>query len=137
MGAVFLNTIKQIGIFMICAQAVMHFKRNESYEKYLKLLVSMMVMVQLLIPVFSIFRSGGIEDFEKKIAEYSRQMETDIEEIEFIEILAEEKLREMTLEEVEERIRQNEEAEAAKETAKQEAEGTVIRIEEVEVKTGD
>lgn len=137
MGAVFLNTIKQIGIFMICAQAVMHFKRNESYEKYLKLLVSMMVMVQLLIPVFSIFRSGGIEDFEKKIAEYSRQMETDIEEIEFIEILAEEKLREMTLEEVEERIRQNEEAEAAKETAKQEAEDTVIRIEEVEVKTGD
>lgn len=119
MGMLFLNTVKQIGIFMICAQAVMYFKRNESYEKYLKLLVSMMVMVQFLIPVFSIFKEGGTKEFEERIAAYERAMETDIEEIKFIEVLAEEKLREMTLEEVKERVSQE------------------IRIEEVEVKTSE
>ncbi len=141
MGILFLNTVKQVGIFIICAQAVMHFKRNESYEKYLKLLVSMMVMVQLLIPVFSMFKAGSADGFSDRIAAYSKQLETNIEEIEFIEILAEEKVKEMTLEEVEERIRRNQEEESGEENIREEEErkesSHVIRIEDVEVRTDE
>ena len=44
----FLQTITQIGSFMICAQLMIHFRPDGSYEKYLKFLVSMMVLAQLL-----------------------------------------------------------------------------------------
>lgn len=140
MGILFLNTVKQVGIFIICAQAVMHFKRNESYEKYLKLLVSMMVMVQLLIPVFSMFKAGSADGFSDRIAAYSKQLETNIEEIEFIEILAEEKIKEMTLEEVEERIKRSQEESSEEnmgEEDKSKEDSNVIRIEDVEVRTDE
>ncbi len=54
-----LGTIRQIGIFMICAQAVLHFKPSAKYEKYLKLLISVMVLVQLLVPLLRFFSSDG------------------------------------------------------------------------------
>lgn len=40
-----------MGIFIICAQAVIHFSPSKSYAKYLKLLLSMMVLVQLMQPI--------------------------------------------------------------------------------------
>ena len=33
------QAICRVGMFMICAQAIVHFRPNEAYEKYLKLLV--------------------------------------------------------------------------------------------------
>ena len=45
------QAICRVGIFMICAQAIVHFRPKEAYEKYLKLLVSAMVLVQLFLPL--------------------------------------------------------------------------------------
>lgn len=44
---------------MVCAQTVLHFKPHQKYDKYLKLLIGIMVMVQLMSPVFTFL--GGKE----------------------------------------------------------------------------
>ncbi len=75
----FFQTVKQIGIFMICSQAILHFKPSEKYEKYLKLLISVMVLAQILVPVVQFFTRGSSEFFYGRVesirAEISREME--------------------------------------------------------------
>ncbi len=56
-----LEKIGVMGIFIICAQAVIHFSPGNSYNKYLKLLLSIMVLVQLLQPVISVLFGGNME----------------------------------------------------------------------------
>lgn len=43
--------IQKIGIFMIAAQAVIHFAPGQKYEKYMKLLVGIMILLQFIVPV--------------------------------------------------------------------------------------
>ncbi|MBQ7360575.1 MAG: stage III sporulation protein AF [Lachnospiraceae bacterium] len=54
-----IGLLKQVGIFMVCAQTVLHFKPHQKYDKYFKLLIGIMVMVQLMSPVFTFL--GGEE----------------------------------------------------------------------------
>lgn len=56
-----LAKIGMLGIFIICAQAVVHFSPSQTYTKYLKLLLSIMVLVQLLQPLLTFF--VGNSDF--------------------------------------------------------------------------
>ena len=58
------RVIGQAGIFLICAQTVVHFRPKESYDKYLKLLLSVMLLLQLLQPVLSAL--GGDEDWNAR-----------------------------------------------------------------------
>ena len=53
-----------MGIFIICAQAVIHFSPSNAYAKYLKLLLSMMVLIQLLQPilVITVGKNAGFQD---------------------------------------------------------------------------
>ena len=53
------HVIGQVGIFLICAQTLIHFRPRESYEKYLKLLLSVMLLIQLLQPLLTVL--GGDE----------------------------------------------------------------------------
>lgn len=48
-----ITILKQIGIFMVCAKTILHFKPQQKYDKYLKLLVGIMVMVQLISPLIA------------------------------------------------------------------------------------
>lgn len=61
-----LARIGMLGIFIICAQAVVHFSPSQTYTKYLKLLLSIMVLVQLLQPVLSFLI--GNDDFMNNLA---------------------------------------------------------------------
>jgi len=45
--------LKQVGVFMVCAQTILHFKPQQKYDKYLKLLVGIMVLAQLTMPIIS------------------------------------------------------------------------------------
>lgn len=72
----FFQAICRMGIFMICAQAIVHFRPQEAYEKYLKLLVSVMVLVQLFLPVGSFLLGRGGQE----AAELLRQFGIDLEE---------------------------------------------------------
>ena len=96
----FFQAICRVGIFMICAQAIIHFRPNESYEKYLKLLMSIMVLIQLCVPVGSfLFGKGSLkaaelmERFEKEFAAGMQEAEKSARE-------ADRLLEQMTLEEV-------------------------------------
>lgn len=55
----FVNVICEIGIFMICTGAIINFRPKASYEKYLKMLVSAMVMVQLFVAIGGVFSPEG------------------------------------------------------------------------------
>lgn len=64
----FLEIIRNVGIFIIFAQAVVHFRPKASYEKYLKVLVSIIVLVMLMIPCFQAL--GNVESFFGSVKEY-------------------------------------------------------------------
>ncbi len=70
-----LNGIRQMGVFMICAQALIYFKPKGSYEKYLKLLVSAMILVQLLSPVAALLSGKEGQSLEERIGYYSNSFE--------------------------------------------------------------
>ena len=60
-----LQSIKTMSIFLVCAQTLIHFKPKGAYEKYIRLLVSVMLLVQLLEPIGSllgILRKGELQN---------------------------------------------------------------------------
>lgn len=67
----FVELIKKIGIFMIAAQAVIHFAPGQKYEKYIKLIVGVMVLLQFLMPVYRMLSNTSLEesDWNKLISD--------------------------------------------------------------------
>ena len=57
----FVELIKKIGIFMIAAQAVIHFAPAQKYEKYIRMIVGVMILLQFLIPVYQIITKTSWE----------------------------------------------------------------------------
>lgn len=74
MGTIVAN-IREIGIFMIAAQAVMHFAPGKQYEKYIKLIASVMVLLLFMNPFVS-----GAEDIEAEWEYGTKQMMQQLEE---------------------------------------------------------
>ena len=70
-----LRTICQMGIFMICAQAIVHFRPKASYEKYLKMLVSIMILIQLFMSVGEIFSSASGSQLAERAERFAESME--------------------------------------------------------------
>lgn len=98
------RTICRVGIFMICAQAVIHFRPRESYEKYLKLLVSVMVLIQLFLPVGSFLLGGSVEEVLAGLEEFRGALEQEMETAAREAEAADAMLEEMTLEEIRRRV---------------------------------
>lgn len=122
-----LQTICRIGIFMICAQAIVHFRPRETYEKYLKLLVSVMILIQLFLPVGSFLLGGGMEQTLEGLELFQAQLEQEMETAAREAEAAEKLLEQMTLEEVRKRMEeQNSQTEEASEEAEEVPEITVI-----------
>ena len=69
----FLEAIKRIGIFMIAAQAVIHFAPGQKYEKYMKLIVSIMILMQFIMPIYTLL--GGDD---MKWSEMTEEMERNM-----------------------------------------------------------
>lgn len=74
MGTIVEN-IREIGIFMIAAQAVMHFAPGRDYEKYIKLIASVMVLLLFVRPFVS-----GAEAIEREWGDEMEQMMRTLEE---------------------------------------------------------
>lgn len=68
--------IKRIGIFMIAAQAVIHFTPGQKYEKYIKLIVGMMILLQFVMPLRSIL-SKTETDWGAQLTDMERMLETE------------------------------------------------------------
>jgi len=78
MGMNFFDLIRKVGIFIICAQAIVHFRPDDSYEKYLRMLVSIIVLVMILLPVLKLF---GAEEITILPNQYENILDIKIEEI--------------------------------------------------------
>lgn len=129
----FFQAICRVGIFMICAQAILHFRPQEVYEKYLKLLVSIMVLIQLFLPIGGLLVGGDTGAAAQALEEFKREMEQSLREAEENAASAEAILERMTLEEVRNRVEeQKRAAEETGETAGGNVENVEIRVEEVE-----
>lgn len=66
--------IKRIGIFMLAAQAVIHFAPSQKYEKYMKLIVGIMILLQFLTPVYRIFTETEV-DFGERILDMEQELQ--------------------------------------------------------------
>lgn len=68
----FMELICKIGIFMIAAQAVIHFAPAAKYEKYMRLVVGIIVLLQFLSPINKI--TDGIDGGLEAEADWSGQL---------------------------------------------------------------
>lgn len=118
---------------MICAQAIVQFRPNESYEKYLKLLVSVMVLVQLFLPIGKLFTGSGRMEADALLASFRENLEQGMEEARRQAEETDALLQQMTLEEVRRRMEEREAASGKKEegVAKDEDVEETVKTEDV------
>lgn len=67
--------MKRASIFVILAQTIIHFGPRGAYEKYLKLLVSLMTMTVLVFPILELIKSDAFTDFQVELNKYETQIE--------------------------------------------------------------
>ena len=111
MGESLLQMIRQTGIFIVCAQMLLHFRPSEVYGKYIRLLMSMMVLALLIGPIAQIFGKGTAEPLENRVLFYNEALEREMEEAEKTGAEARSLLEKMTLEEVKSQLNKMQEAE--------------------------
>lgn len=130
----FFQAICRVGIFMICAQAILHFRAKEAYEKYLKLLVSTMILIQLLLPIGNLLAGKGGLQAESVLEEFRAELEREMRAAEENAAAADAILEQMTLEE----IRNYAEQPSGEAEQGQEGRGNQIEVEEIKpISIGD
>lgn len=108
MRNILFQAVCKVGIFMICAQAMIHFRPQESYEKYLKLLVSVMILIQLFLPVGSFLLGDGMGETAARLEQFMEELEADLSLSAQEAADTDEMLERMTLEEVRKRMEEQE-----------------------------
>ncbi|MCI9338047.1 MAG: DUF1682 domain-containing protein [Lachnospiraceae bacterium] len=124
MGNSLFQSICRIGIFMICAQAVVHFRPKEAYEKYLKLLVSVMVLIQVFLPIGSFLLGDGRRDAVNALEQFGQELEQGMQEGAEDAADADEILEKMTLEEVLRRMEEEKERDRGEQGGQERTEET-------------
>lgn len=125
------TAIGQIATFMICAQAIAHFRPRESYGKYLRMLLSVMILVQVFQPFCQLLWGISGEELYQGVEEFQKELDKSMATAAEQSVLTGEQLEQMSLSEVQERL----EKQALQ---MEEAGGVQIdRIERVTVEIGD
>lgn len=122
------QAVCRTGIFMICAQALVHFRPQESYEKYLKLLVSVLVLIQLFLPIGGLFVGADGETASDRLEEFRVSLQQSMEEARLQAAEQEALLEQMTLEEV--RRRMEEQQAVLEQQGEQEEQGEQLSLPE-------
>ncbi len=127
MQNIFFQAICRVGIFMICAQAMIHFRPQEAYEKYLKLLVSVMVLIQLFLPVGSFLLGGGGQEAKDMLEQFRQELGQSMADAQKKAEEADAVLEQMTLEELRKRL---EEQSAEEQSAEEQSAGGTGEMQE-------
>lgn len=98
------QAICHMGIFMICVRAVIQFRPSEAYEKYLRLLASIMIMIQLFLPVGRFILGRGGQEAADILQQFKRELEQGMEDAAESAAAADALMEQMTLEEVQRRL---------------------------------
>lgn len=99
----FMKSIVQVGIFMICAQVLIHFRPNGSYEKYMKMLVSIMILIQVAFPIAGLL-TGGKSNLEERAAWFETRIQESMKAAQEAAEESDRLLEQMTLEQLKEQI---------------------------------
>lgn len=59
---------------MVLAQTILHLCVNDTYEKYMKMMVGLITAIILLVPIISLIKEGGSNDFESYLNQYETEM---------------------------------------------------------------
>lgn len=59
--------IKKITVFLILAKMIMHLRPKQEYEKYLKLVVGMMILSMILERGMALMSEGGVRLWEERM----------------------------------------------------------------------
>lgn len=103
----FRDLIGQIGVFMICAQAVVHFRPKEVYCKYLRLLLSVMVLIQIISPIYGLLAGGTGESLDENIRSFQQEMEEAMGDAAKSSVISQQQLEKTGLEMLREIWKQN------------------------------
>lgn len=106
------QAICRMGIFMICAQAMIHFRPKEVYDKYLKLLVSVMVLIQIFLPIGGFLLGKDRQAAAQALEQFRQDLEQSMAQAEENAAAADALLEKMTLEEVRSRLEAQKESDA-------------------------
>lgn len=126
------KAICQMGTFMICAQAILHFRPKAAYEKYLKMLVSAMILIQLLLSVEGVFSPKGEQELADRAAWFADSLEESMRQAMEHSLLSEEDMQLSIMGRKPEQTKHEEETAAAP--------GITVQIEPVspiQVETGE
>ena len=96
------TTVCQIATFMICAQAIAHFRPKEVYEKYLRLLLSVMILIQIFQPFCKLFFGVTGQELSASVEQFSQELDNSMAIAAEQSALVEKKLESMSLLEVQE-----------------------------------
>ncbi|MCM1113201.1 MAG: stage III sporulation protein AF [Muribaculum sp.] len=108
-----IGKICKIGIFVVCAQVLVHFRPNGSYEKYLKMLVSAMILLQMFLPLSNLFTGDGEKSLAARVAWFQSGLNRSMDQAISDYAEGERILEQMTLQEVQRRIAAQEAADIA------------------------
>ncbi len=75
----FLEFIKKTGIFLICAESILYFVPGSSFQKYVKLLIGIMVLAQFAVPLKSLVTGQERGEIEQQIVEMQAMLEKQAE----------------------------------------------------------
>lgn len=120
--------IGKIGIFMICAQAILYFRPREAYGKYLRLLFSVMILIQILHPFLVLLWGESTVELEKEIIQFQNRMEQSMEQAAKVVEESEGYLEQKTVEEIQKMAEKESNAESL--SRKIEIEEICIGVEE-------
>ncbi len=69
--------MEQITLFLLIGQMLLHLIPSGGYEKYVRMIFRLMILLQLIVPVFSLVRG----DLRQSVSEHLRQYEAEMERI--------------------------------------------------------
>ena len=72
----FLQVIKEVAVFMVLCEILMHFTPSVKYEKYMKPVIGFMIASKILISIISFAQEDVTEEWSSTITKYQQQMDS-------------------------------------------------------------
>ena len=81
MGQYIWEKIEEISVFMLCGQVLLQLSASKKYEKYLQLLLEIMLLTSVFLFLMSIFNGEITKQFYDNLKEYENQVSENIEDV--------------------------------------------------------
>ena len=104
--SILIKSLIQTAVFIICARAMVQLRPKGDYEKYLKLLVSLMILSQITFALTGLWKGGGEQ--EKQLEALEQQLSESLSKAGSLTGEAQRKVEELTMGQIREALAQEE-----------------------------